>query len=86
MAHCTTITELGDSFKFYRSSLGCLDALVGPWLVAVNSCDDGLLTCMLTVHPLNVALLKRPRVLQSLQSWFECNLSLVCLQIVNNSD
>ena len=49
--------------------LGRLGVLIGAWLVAVNSCADGMFRYMLTVHPLNVALLKRPGVLQS---WFEC--------------
>ena len=82
MAHCTMITE----FKFYRSSLGRLDALVGDWLVAMNSCNDGVFTCMFTVHPLNVAFsrdLEYSKVGLSV-----LNLSqLVCLQVtVNNSD
>ena len=63
------ITALDNSFKSYRSSLGRLGALVKAWLLAMNSYDDGVFSCMLTVHPLNVALLKRPGVLQS---WFEC--------------
>ena len=52
--------------QVYMSSLGRLGVLVGAWLVSfVNSCDDGVFTYMLTVHPLNVALLKKPGVLQS---------------------
>lgn len=42
------IIELGDSFT--GQVLGRLDVLVGAWLVAVNSCDDGVFTCLLTVH------------------------------------
>ena len=57
-----------------------LDALAGAWLVAVNSCNDGVST---TVHPLNVALLTRRGYCNV---GLSVNLSLVCLQIVNNLD
>ena len=42
--------------------LGSLGVLVGTWLVSVNSYDDGVFTCILTVHPLNEAILKRTRI------------------------
>ena len=45
-----------------------MGASVGAWLVAVNSCDDGMLTCMLTASvECNVAQ----------ESWSVCKVGLI---------